>query len=82
MADGRLQVMRLENAVGPTPAAGIVGAQRVRRLGLADAGNVVVLALDGQQRDARIAPGRPGAAVHHLALRQGVATNTVSTVCR
>ncbi len=45
----------------------------MRRLGLADAGNVVVLAFDGQQRDAldlaRI--DRP-AAMRHLALRQRV----------
>src|SRR5438874_12490956 len=45
MADARLQPVRL--AFG-----GDVDAQPVRRLGLADAGNVVVLTLDGEQRDA------------------------------
>ena len=46
----------------------------MRRLGLADAGNVVVLALDGEQRDRADRAGIDRfAAMHHLALGQGVA---------
>jgi hypothetical protein len=44
MADARLQIVRL--AIRRN-----VRAELVRRLGLADAGNVVLLALDGEQRD-------------------------------
>ena len=67
VADAELQIMRLALRRN-------VDAQPVRGLGLADAGNVVVLAFDGEQRGvadlARI--DRP-AAVRHLALRQRVA---------
>ena len=67
MADAGLQVVHLVLRRN-------VDAELVRGLGLADAGNVVVLALDGEQRDAadlrRI--DRP-AAMGHLAVRQGMA---------
>ena len=67
MADGRLQVMRL--VVGRN-----VRAQPMRRLGLADAGNVVVLALDRHQaRRADLRRIDRTAAMRHLALRQRVA---------
>ena len=67
MADAGLQPMRL--AIGRN-----VAAQAVRRFGLADAGNIVVLALDREQRHAldRGRIDRP-AAMGHLALRQRVA---------
>ncbi len=43
MADVQLQMMALAGFWN-------VGAERQRRLGLADAGDIVLLALDGQQR--------------------------------
>ena len=77
MADARLQVVRLL-------VVRKVRAELVRRLGLPDAGNVVVLALDGEQRDApdrardrpacRDASSGPSAESWRM--------NTVSTVCR
>ena len=52
---------------------GDVDAQMLRGLGLADAGNVVVLAFDGQQRGPPdLGQVDPLAAMHHLALRQRV----------
>ena len=51
-----------------------VGAKAVRGFGLADAGNIVVLALDGHQRDALDHRGVDTlAAMLHAAQRQGVA---------
>ena len=77
MADAGLQLMRL--ALGRN-----VDAQPMRRLGLADAGNVVVLALDRQQRDAadlrRDRPRRPRWVISPFG--SAWRTNTVSTVCR
>ena len=55
------------------PLGGEVRAELVRRLGLADAGDVVVLALDREERG--VADGGrvdPFAPVHHRAPRQGV----------
>ena len=77
MADIRLLVMRLH-------VVGQIGAQIMRRFGLAPAGDVVFLTFHGQQ-------GRPGdlaaidqpAIVHHGAVGQGmIDEDTVSTVCR
>ena len=76
MADAGLQPMRL--AVGRD-----VHAKPMRRLGLADAGNVVVLALDRQQRDAadrRRIDRRPRCVISPFG--KAWRTNTVSTVCR
>ena len=76
MADAGLQVMRL--VLGRN-----VDAQRVRGLGLADAGNVVVLAFDRQQRDARIAAGSTGRPRWVISpFGSAWRMNTVSTVCR
>ena len=60
-----------------------VDAQPVRRLGLSDAGNIVVLALDREQGDAADAAGidRPSRWVI-LPFGSAWRTNTVSTVCR
>src|SRR6516225_3437101 len=67
VADLRLQVMRLA-------AGGDAGGDPVRRLGLADAGNVVVLALAGEHGDAADRAGIDGlVAVAHLALGESVA---------
>ena len=66
MADLRLDVM-------DTHLLGDVDAQILGGFGLADAGNVVILALDGQKRDALDrAKVDPIALEHHLALRQRV----------
>ena len=60
-----------------------VDADVVRRLGLADAGNVVVLAFDGQQRDVRIAAGSTGSPRWIISpFGSAWRMNTVSTVCR
>ena len=50
-----------------------IDAKRVRGLGLADAGNIVVLAFDRHQRNA-LDGGRidAAAAMHHLPFRQSV----------
>ena len=67
MADAELQVVHLLLRRN-------VDAELVRGLGLADAGNVVVLALDGEQRAvADLARIDRTAAMGHLALGQGVA---------
>ena len=67
MADARLQPMRLT-------VRRYVDAEFMRRLGLADAGNIVVLAFDGEQRDALDRGKIDGpAAMRHLAERQRVA---------
>src|SRR5579883_1257856 len=67
MTDVGLQPVRLE-------AVGKIAAEAVRGLGLADAGNVVVLPLDGHERDALdLARIDRDAAMGHLSAWQRVA---------
>ncbi len=77
MADARLEVVHA--LVGRD-----VDAEVVRRLRLADAGNVVVLALDRQQRDVadrrRDRRGSPRCIISPFG--SAWRTKTVSTVCR
>ena len=76
MADPGLQPVRLERV-------GNIDAQPVRRLGLADAGYIVVLAFDGHQGDVPDLRGiHDIVAVVHGPCGRAWRTNTVSTVWR